>query len=131
MRTLLVLGAVLALMVIPGCGDSQDLEAQDVQEKLGETWDAVKTYAAKKRKEAGAFFAKSMERSKALYEAAKQKAAAGTEDAKTALDAKWKDVQQAYDRMKDASAEKWGQARDAFVAAYEAFVNELGSDKDS
>ena len=125
MRTLLVLGFALALIISSGCGDSPDPETKDLQEKAGETWEAVKKYAAKKQKEAVAYFGKGMERTKSLWEAAKKKAAAGTEATREAMDAKWQDVQKAYDRMKNASAEKWEQARDAFVAAYEAFVKEL------
>ena len=100
-------------------------ELEDVGSKLGETWEAAKKYAAKKKDDAMAAFSKHMEGMDEKLAAAKKKAQKLGAAAGAALDDKWNDVSEKFAQMKDATGEKWTQARDGFTAAYEAFMKEL------
>ena len=58
-------------------------------------------------------------------EKAKEKAGAKSEDAKKALAERWKDVESAMAKAKEATGEGWVTARDAVMNAIEAFKAEL------
>lgn len=119
----LVLTAAL-LVPLSGCGKPSK-ELKDVGEKAGETWEAAKKYAAKKKDDAMKAFSEHMEGMDEKLAAAKKKAAELGASASEVLDERWKDVSEKFAKMKDASGEKWEQARDGFAAAYEAFMKEL------
>lgn len=119
---------VLALLVL-GCGEPSD-ELKNVGVKMGETWDAMKTYAVTKKGEAVEYFSENMESMDENMEAWKRKAAEMGGDASRSLDAGWADVQEKFEAMKGASGEAWERSRDAFVAAYETFAEKVdGADK--
>lgn len=120
---------VLALALLAGCGEGKDPEYGNLKKEAGETWDAAKAWGSAKRVEAEKVFASSVDSLSAKYEAAKTKAAAAGGDASKTLESKWADVQQKLTEMKGATGEKWENARDAFVAAYETFKRELASGK--
>jgi hypothetical protein len=128
----LTLIALLTLFALPlgGCGEPSD-ELREVGREMGDTWDAVKRYAAMKKDEAMAFFGKNLDLMGKRLAAARERAAEMGEDASAALDSKWSDVQAKYAEMKDATGEQWERARDAFAAAYEAFVREMEGQESS
>jgi hypothetical protein len=117
----------LALALLAGCGDGK--EYRDLKKEAGETWDAAKAWGSAKRAEAEKVYASSVDSLSKTYEASKAKAAAAGGDAAKTLEAKWGDVQSKLTEMKATTGEKWEKARDAFVAAYEAFKREISSEK--
>ncbi len=117
---------VLGLVALARCGDSE--EWRNVKMHAGETWDAVKTWSVAKRGDAESFFSKSVDDLSKGFEAAKAKARAAGGEAATALDSKWDDVSVKLAELKAASADKWEQAREAFVQAYESVKREVSSD---
>ena len=125
MRTVAMILA-LAFVAAPlgGCGKPSD-ELKKVGTKMGETWDAVKSYSIKKKDDAMVLFRKGMDEVGPTYEAAKKKAAEMGGDASKALDAQWKVVEAKFAEAKDASAENWDSARDAFLKAYEDFKKKI------
>jgi hypothetical protein len=117
---------VLALVTFAGCGDSK--QWKNVKARSGETWDAVTNWGVEKRGQAEAFFSKSVTDLSQRVEAAKAKAQDADGKAATALDSKWQDVSVKLEELKTASADKWEQAREAFVRAYESAKQEVSSE---
>ena len=104
---------------LTGCGETSP-SAKQVQTKMGETWDAMKTWGAEKR---DALVKKTDEGLKSLEKPmADAKAAAGAagSDAAQALDAAWKKTEEKLSALKSASGEGFAKARDEMVEAYEA-----------
>lgn len=123
----LTLGLLLATGF--GCGDSESL--QQIQKGLQQTWDGVKSFTVEQRGEAESFFTKSLEGMDDQYEAAKKKASELGGDASEKLQGQWADLSTKLEAMKSASGEKWEKAKDAFVAAYEAFQAEMATESGS
>ena len=122
-RTALVL-VLLGTFAVPmtGCGEQTKKDLQKVGEGLGQTWDAVKTFAVNRKDEAVAFFSKEMAEAPEKYAEARLEVEKVGADAKAALDAKWKDVETTFEAAKTATGDGWAKARDA---AYDAFRAEL------
>ncbi len=125
MRMVMMMVAV-AFLAAPftGCGQPSD-ELKQVGTKIGETWDAVKTYSIKKKDEAVGLFNKGIEDITPAYETAKEKAAALGGDAAEVLDKEWDVVKQKLEEAQNATAENWDSARDAFVKAYGDFKKKI------
>jgi hypothetical protein len=127
MRTVVVPSLALTLLVALGlsaCGEPSP-SAKAVQDKLGETWDAMKTWGAEKR---DALVQKTDEGLKSLEKPlADAKAAAGEagSDASRALDGAWDTAKQKLEALKNASGEGFAKARDEMVEAYEALRAKL------
>lgn len=126
MRTMTVL-LVAAFLAAPlgACGKPSE-ELKQVGEKMGETWEAVKAYSIKKKDDAVGLFNKGIDELAPAYEAAKKKAAEMGGDASQVLDEQWQAVQRSLEAAKNAGAENWDSARDAFVKAYEKFKKTVG-----
>jgi hypothetical protein len=110
--------AIVAIAVLGGCGEPSP-EAQRVQEKLGETWDAMKAWGVAKKAEL-------VQKSGPMLESAKQKMAGAKGEAAKALQVEWADVEAKFATMKNAGADQWESARDAFLQAYETFKKKVG-----
>jgi hypothetical protein len=115
----------LALLALASCGESK--EWKNVKTQASETWDAVKSWGVAKRGEAEVFFSKSVDDLSESIEVAKANARAAGGDAVAALESKWRDVSVKLAELKAASADKWDQAREAFVKAYESVKREVSS----
>jgi hypothetical protein len=127
-RIALALALVLAASpLLGGCGDKEKLK--DIGDKAAATWKAVAAYSVEQKDKALTFFGTQMGNLEGQWSKAKEKSADWSADAKAVLEDKWTDVQGAYAKTKDATGEAWVKARDAFVAAYEAFQAELAKNK--
>jgi hypothetical protein len=124
-----LLGCALLLVALAGCGEETKEKMKDagrsIGEKAGHAWSEVREFASDKKDQALALFAESKDALAAQFEKARAKSKDWGTDARGALESKWQAVQETYAKAKDAGAEGWGAARDAFVAAYEAFQAEL------
>lgn len=128
MRTLpLLLAALALLLTVPACGEPSD-ELKTVGDKLGETWDAVKDYGVKKRKDFEAWSSDALDGFDEKYEAAKKKAAEMGDDAGEVLDAQWDVAKEKLAALKDASADGWDKAKSEFVEAMDALKKTLEKD---
>lgn len=117
---------LLLSAALTGCGDPSP-SAKQVQTKVGEAWDAMKTWGAEKR---DALVQKTDEGLKSLEKPlADAKAAAGAagSEAAQALDGAWKTAQEKLAALKAASGEGYAKARDELMEAYEALRAKLGS----
>jgi len=128
MRTLPLLLALLALLLsVPACGEPSE-ELKTVGDKLGDTWDAVKDYGVKKRKDFEAWSSKAFEGFDEKYEAAKKKAAEMGGDASKVLDEQWAVAKEKLAAMKNASADGWDKAKAEFVEAMDALKKTIEKD---
>lgn len=128
MRVLPLLLAVCALLLfVPSCGEPSD-ELKTVGDKLGDTWDAVKDYGVKKRKDFEAWSSKALEGFDEKYEAAKKKAAEAGGDASKVLDQQWGVAKEKLAALKSASADGWDKAKAEFVEAMEAVKKTIEKD---
>ena len=120
--------ACFALLLV-GCGEEQQKKMKDagqtVGEKAGKAWTKVKTFSAEQKDEAVKLWDENKDGLAARYEKVKAKSGDWSADAKESLDARWKDVEAALAKAKDAGVDGWGAARDAVASAYEAFHKEL------
>lgn len=129
MRTTLLLTVLALLLAVPACGEpSQELKT--VGEKLGETWDAVKDYGVKKRKDFEAWSSKAFDDFGDEYEAAKKRAAEMGGDAAQVLDEQWDVAKEKLEALKGASADGWDEAKAEFVEAMDALKKSLEDDGD-
>ena len=130
MRSLPCLLAVLALLLcVPACGEPSD-ELKTVGDKLGDTWDAVKDYSVKKRKDFEAWSTKAFDGFDEKYEAAKKKAAEMGGDASKVLDQQWAVAQEKLASLKSASADGWDKAKGEFVEAMDALKKTIEKDSE-
>lgn len=123
----LALACSFLLAPLAGCGD--DPKWSNVKKEAGETWDAIKAYGVSQRQKAEAGFAQSLTSLEKSWADAKTAAAAKSEVAGQALDARWKEMNAKLATLKDASAEKWTEARDEFVKAYESLKRDVAPAK--
>ncbi len=121
--TAFALGLALLAGSLLGCGDGP--EWRDLKQQSREAWDAAKTWGVSQRREAEKLFSESMDALPQRLEAAKARARAAGGEAANSLDARREDVSRKLAEMKAAGAEKWAEARDAFVRAYEALERDL------
>jgi hypothetical protein len=115
---------LLTSFALAGCGDD-DAALNRVKEETGEAWDAIKAWSAEKKDRAVEVFAERKEAVNESYMRLKEKSADWSEERKRELEAGWRKVESTYQRAETATAEGWNEARDAFVAAYEAFEESL------
>ena len=128
MRNLPCLLALLALLLcVPACGEPSE-ELKTVGDKLGQTWDAVKDYGVKKRKDFEAWSEKAFDGFDEKYAAAKKKAAEMGGDAAEVLDRQWAVAQEKLAALKDASADGWDKAKGEFVQAMDALKKTIEKD---
>lgn len=125
-RSLILVGALLFAPLV-ACGD--DPHWKDVKKEAGETWDALKVYGVAQREKAESGFAQGVASLESSWAQAKTAAAAKSADAGQALDARWRDVQGKLATLKSAGADRWAEARDEFVKAYEALKRDVSPAK--
>jgi|GEM_PF-3284864 len=124
MRTFrLVLACSFLLAPLAGCGDDPKWSA--VKKEASETWDALKTYTVAQREKAEKGFSDNLASLEKTWAEAKTAAAAKSEVAGQALDARWKEMNAKLATLKDAGADKWAEARDEFVRAYESLKRDV------
>ena len=125
-RTLILVTCVALLAM--GCGEEQKQKAEQlgktIGEKAGAAWSKVKTFTVEQKDELVGWWNDKKPEAQATYEAAKKKAAEAGKDAEQALDASWDKVQEAWAKIPEATKDGWQAARDAAIAAYEAFKAE-------
>ena len=109
-----------------GCGEPSPT-AKRVQDKLGETWDAMKTWGVEKRDEFLKSASPKLDELKQAFADAKVSAAKTSAESAQRLEEGWNGVQQKFDAMKAATGTEWAKHRDAFVEAYEAYKRKLAS----
>ena len=124
---LAVLAVLAALLSVPACGEPSE-ELKNVGEKLGDTWDAVKDYGVKKRKDFEAWSTKAFDGFDEKYEAAKKKAAEMGGDAAQVLDQQWAVAQEKLAALKSVSADGWDKAKGEFVEAMDALKKTIEKD---
>ena len=130
MRSLPFLLAILTLLLcVPACGEPSD-ELKNVGDKLGDTWDAVKDYSVKKRKDFEAWSTKAFDGFDEKYAAAKKKAAEMGGDASKVLDQQWVVAQEKLAALKGASADGWDKAKGEFVEAMDTLKKTIEKDSE-
>ncbi len=127
-----ILTSAIALVLavgLAGCGEEQKEKLEDAGRSAGEksaqAWQKLKTFTAEHKDDAVELWNKGMSSAKARFEEAKAKHPDLSEDVKKDLDEKWSAVEKAYTKVKEVGADGWKTAHDTFVAAYDAFRNEL------
>ena len=123
----LVLLAVLGFAPLAGCGDDPKWNA--VKKEAGETWDALKAYGVAQRAKAETGFTEGLTSLEKTWAETKKAAAAKGEVAGQALDARWKELNDKLATLKAAGADKWTEARDEFVKAYENLKKDVAPAK--
>ena len=127
MARTLILVTCIALLAV-GCGEEQQKKAEQfgktLGEKAGAAWSKAKTFTIEQKDELVGWWNEKKPDAQAAYESAKKKAAEAGEDAEQALDASWEKLQEAWAKIPEATKEGWQAARDAVIAAYEAFKAE-------
>ncbi len=124
--TRIALVCALALM-LSGCGDKEKLK--DIGNKATATWKAVASYTVAQKDKALTFFGERFSDLGDQWANAKEKSAGWSAETRSVLESKWAVVQRKYAETKDATGEHWAKARDAFVAAYDAFKAELAKER--
>ena len=116
-------------LLLAGCGEESKKKAEElgqtVGEKAGEAWNKVKTFTAEQKDEAVKLWDANKDGLAERYEKVKDKSGELSEDARTTLAERWKDVEGALAKAKEAGKDGWAAARDGVTAAYEAFQREL------
>ncbi len=118
-----VLACSVLLAPLAGCGDDPKWNA--VKKEAGETWDAIKTYSVAQREKAEKGFGENLAALEKTWAEAKSAAAAKSEVAGQALDARWKELNDKLATLKAAGADKWTEARDEFVKAFESLKRDV------
>lgn len=127
MRWTALLAMSVATSVGPsltGCGEPGP-EAKKLQQKLGETWGAMKSWGIEKKDAFVASASPRFDELKQKFADAKLSASETGAGAARSLESDWGAVQQKFDAMKTSTGEQWARHRDAFVDAYEAFQKKL------
>jgi len=121
-----VVAAASLTFSLSGCGESSP-ETKKVTQKLGETWDAMKTWGIDKKDDLVKSSSEGLDTLKQKMADAKQAAPGVSADARQKLDEDWKVVQVKFDEMKNATGAQWDKARDGFLEAYGAFKRKLAA----
>jgi hypothetical protein len=119
--------AVMAMSLVPclsGCGDTT---TKNVTQKMGETWDAMKTWGIEKKDDLVKASSQKLDELKPALAEAKKSASAASADAAQKWDEEWKVVEQKFDAMKSSTGDQWGKARDAFIESYDGFKKKLSN----
>ncbi len=111
---------------LAGCGESSP-ETKKLQQKIGETWDAMKTWGVEKKDEFVKSASPKLDELKQKFAEAKVSASKTSAEAGQKLEEGWNDVQQKFDAMKTATGAEWAKHRDAFVEAYDAYKQKLAN----
>jgi len=119
-----VVMAVSASPWLSGCGDPSPT-AKKVQDKLGETWDAMKTWGVEKKDDFVKSASPKLDELKQKFAEAKVSASKTSAESAQKLEDGWNGVQQKFDAMKAATGAEWAKQRDAFVEAYDAYKTKL------
>ena len=116
-------------LLLTACGEEQKAKVEDagrtLGEKAGAAWSKVKTFTAEQKDEAVKLWDANKDGLAERYEKVKDKSGELSEDARTTLAERWKDVEGALAKAKEAGKDGWAAARDGVTAAYEAFQREL------
>jgi uncharacterized lipoprotein YehR (DUF1307 family) len=115
--------------LLAGCGESGESWKQ-VQEKGGETWDALKTWSAEKSAEARAAFTKKMAELKPQLEVARVAAQKAGAQTSKELEAAVQAAEVGLKDLKGATAETWKDLFATFQVAWEALqkmIQDLGA----
>lgn len=125
--TIAALGATLHLFpMLGGCGEPSP-ETKRVQEKLGETLDAMKAWGIDKKDDLLASAAQQLAAMKQKLAEAKQAASGAGSEAAASLEAEWTVVEQRLGELKSATGAQWERARDAYLEAQAALGRKLAS----
>lgn len=125
--TIAAVTAALSLTpCLTGCGESSP-ETKKVQQKMGETWDAMKAWGIDKKDDLVKSSSENLEVMEEKLADAKRAASAGGAEAALKLDEEWKGVQEKFEAMKGAAGGQWDKARDGFTQAYDAFKKKLAN----
>jgi hypothetical protein len=120
----LLCGAVLlGSQALVGCGESQEWES--VKKESGEAWDAAKTWGIARRQDAERLLSNSLDTLRRDVEDAKANARATGGTTADGMNSKWDDVSRKFAEMQAAGADRWAEAKDAFVRAYEGLKREV------
>lgn len=124
-KTFVILGLSLAPAPwLAACGEDHPT-AERVGTKVGEAWNAMTTWGVERKAELVEGASKGLADLKQAFAAAKAKGAVAGADAGGKLEAGWANVEQKFAALKDASGDKWVEARDAFMQAYAAMQREV------
>jgi hypothetical protein len=119
-----VLTAMSAGHCLTGCGESAP-ETKKLQQKLGETWDAMKSWGVEKKEEFVRNTSPKLDDLKRRFAEVRVSGSRMSGEAAQRLETDWTSVQQKFDSVKTATGEQWARHRDAFVEAYAAFQKKL------
>jgi hypothetical protein len=111
--------------LLAGCGEPSP-SAKNVQQKVGEAWDAMKVWGAEKKDELVKKTSDGLASLEPALADAKKAAASAGGEAAQALDGAWAATKEKLEALKGASGEGFAKARDELLQAYEALRTKLG-----